>query len=345
MTGGKGPSRRRFIAIAAAAAGLPLLPGKAGAVPQWSWEGRALGAAARIQLCHPDRAVARNLVEGCVAELERLESAFSLYRDDSEISRLNRNGALDDPTADFVALMLQAQEWGRRTDGAFDFTVQPLWRLYADHFAAPGHDPSGPTPRRVAAALASVDYRAVDIGRRRVGFAKPGMAVTLNGIAQGYITDRISHRLRNSGIQSTLVEMGEIAGVGLRGDGTPWQVELRGAGIDAPDLLSLSNQAVATSAGGATPFDSTGRFHHLLRPRSGDCASWWRTLTVVADTATSADALSTALYVAPRDDAHRIVARLEAEGSSVQVFVWRDDGARERFCASTEPSRISYRQT
>lgn len=345
MTGAKGPDRRRFIAIAAAAAGLPLIPGGAGAVPQWSWEGSALGAAARIQLCHPDRAVARNLVEGCVAELERLEGAFSLYRENSEISRLNRDGILDDPSPDFVALMLQAQGWGRRTGGAFDLTVQPLWRLYADHFATPGHDPSGPTPRRIAAALSSVDYRAVDIERRRIVFAKPGMAVTLNGIAQGYITDRIAHRLRDGGIQSTLVEMGEIAGIGLRADGRPWQVALSGSGNGAPSLLSLADKAAATSAGAGTPFEPRGRFHHLLNPRSGACISQWRALTVVADTATSADALSTALYVTPREDARRIIAGIGEGGASVEVIAQRDDGRFERFPDPPEPSRISTRQT
>lgn len=331
MITGRSMTRRRFVAIAAAATGLPLFPTSVGAVPQWSWEGIALGAAARIQLCHPDRGLARDLIGRCIADLDRLEDSFSLYRDESEISRLNRDGVLVDPSPDFVALMRQALSWSERTGGAFDPTVQPLWSLYADHFAAPGHDPSGPAPGQIAAVLSVIDHRAMDVERERVAFARPGMAVTLNGIAQGYITDRIVQRLRESGIESTLVEMGEIAGVGLRGDGRSWQIEIAGAPNDPQALLALSNKAAATSSGAGTPFDPTGRFHHLFLPGTGACANEWRALTVVAASATAADALSTALYVMPRARARPILAGLAESGSPVEVIAQCADGRLDRW--------------
>lgn len=311
--------RRRFLAILAAAAGLPLLPGRPGAVPQWTWDGIALGAAARIQLCHPDRDHARDVVERCVADLHRLESAFSLYRPDSELSQLNRDGFIDNPSHDFVALMRQSQEWGNLTDGAFDPTVQSLWRLYADHFSGSDPDPRGPSADAIAAAASLVDYRAVDIARTRVAFTKPGMAVTLNGIAQGYITDRIVRRLRDSGIESTLVNMGEIAGVGLSGDGSPWQIGLRGTPENPGIRIPLLNRAVATSAGSATPFEPRRRFHHLFAPHSGTCANHWDALSVIAGSATAADALSTALYVVPPECARQMLQNLGL-GADVVAF-------------------------
>ncbi|MBL8700231.1 MAG: FAD:protein FMN transferase [Alphaproteobacteria bacterium] len=313
--------RRRTLAILAAAAGLPLPGAGATAVPTWEWQGDALGAAARIRLAHPDRTAARILIEGCVAELRRLEAAFSLYRTGSEISRLNLEGTLDAPSADFVALMRAAQAWGERTGGAFDVTVQPLWRLHADHFARHPGDRRGPPAAALDAARTVVDFRAISITPRRIAFARPGMAITLNGIAQGFITDRVADRLRDGGIGSTLVEMGEIAAVGTRSDGAPWSV-----GVPARDgtlvaTLALRDRAAATSAGHATPFEPTGRFHHLFDPRTGTSANAVAGVSVVAERATTADALSTALFVTPLSEAPALLQRACDASTGVDALV------------------------
>ncbi|MCC6466802.1 MAG: FAD:protein FMN transferase [Alphaproteobacteria bacterium] len=334
MKAGPAIGRRRVLAVLAAAGGLPLWPGRIGATPSWTWQGDALGTSARIQLCHPDQAQARSLVEACVAELRRLEAAFSLYRADSELSLLNRDGFLEFPSPDFRALMSMARDWGALTDGAFDATVQPLWRLYADHFAAHPGDRSGPAAPALAEACRQVDYRAVDISPRRIAFGKPGMAATLNGIAQGYITDRVVDRLREGGIDSTLVEMGEIAGIGLRGDSAPWTVAVPDAGGRIALSLPLRDRAIATSAGYATPFDRDRRFHHLFVPRSGACANHVDTLSVVAGTATAADALSTALYVTPPLDVPAMLRRVRAAAGPVEAVALRG-GDLVRLTATT----------
>src|SRR5689334_4466965 len=114
MKSGPGLTRRRFVTIAAAAAGLPLLPpllhashGRA-AAPIYTWRGAMLGADACIQLHHPNADTARRLIEACVAEAARLEKIFSLYRADSAVVRLNRQGELRDPPADLVRLLSEA---------------------------------------------------------------------------------------------------------------------------------------------------------------------------------------------------------------------------------------------
>src|SRR5690606_10882163 len=99
-----------------------------------------------------------------------------------------------------------------------------LWRAYADHFAAPGADPAGPSQERIANALAFVGFDGVGFNRDRIAFARSGMALTLNGIAQGFITDRIVELLRAGGVTSTLADVGEIRALGRRPDGTPWRV-------------------------------------------------------------------------------------------------------------------------
>ncbi|TWA83180.1 thiamine biosynthesis lipoprotein [Azospirillum brasilense] len=296
-------TRRRFLGIAAVAAGLALLPGglRAAGVPVRTWRGVALGADSVLQLAHPDPAEADRLIALCLEEVARLERVFSLYRTDSALARLNRDGVLDAPPADLVRLLSEAAAVSRRTDGAFDPTVQPLWQLYAGHFARPGADPAGPPEAVLRAARELVDHRKLRVEPGRVAFAGRGMAVTLNGIAQGYITDRVSERLRAEGMTDVLVDLGEIRALGHHPSGRPWSVGLADPLVEGRNAgtLEIADRAVATSGGYGTPFDPAGRFTHLFDPATGGCAREWLAVTVLAPDATTADALSTALSVAP----------------------------------------------
>ncbi len=180
--------------------------------------------------------------------------------------------------------------------GAFDVTVQPLWRLYAAHFGSPDADPNGPSDAAIAEALALVDYHGVTVASDSIRLAGSGMAVTLNGIAQGYITDSVAELLRAEGLDSVLIDLGEIRALGDHPEGRPWSVGLKDPG-DAARItrrLELRDRALATSAGAGTRFDAQGRHHHLFDPRSGRSAQRYTSVSVVAETATRADALSTA---------------------------------------------------
>jgi thiamine biosynthesis lipoprotein len=324
-------TRRRFLAIAGAAAGLSLASGRLAAARAVGglhvWRGVALGAEASIQLWHPDEARARRLIELCVAEIERLERIFSLYRADSAVSRLNAAGALEVPPLELVELLGRAAAVSRATDGVFDVTVQPLWQLYAAHFARPDADPAGPDLRKV---LPLVDWRGVVVEAGRIRFARPGMAITLNGIAQGYITDKVADLLRANGIGEVLLDLGEVRALGRHPSGRPWRVGLADprSGTDSRLLekLDITDAAVATSGGYGTLFDPAGRHTHLLDPRSGGSARAARGVTVVADDATTADALSTAFAlmtdaaIAARIQSLRGLRVLVAEGGRVTAI-------------------------
>lgn len=278
------PSRRRFIAIAAGAAALAVagVPAGRAATGLRRWKGAALGAQAEIVL--PEAAM--DLLPRVRAEIERLEAVFSLYRSDSALVRLNRAGVLDAPPLELVELLGRARSVSALTDGAFDATVQPLWALRARHLQAG----TTPTAEEMAAALALVDWRDVRVAPGRIAFARPGMAVTLNGIAQGYITDRVADLLRRAGLETVLVSLGETRALGAHPDGRPWQVA-PGQGAEA---LPLADGALATSE----PAASSG---HILDPRSGLTGTDASRVTVAAPTATVADAVSTALTLLPRD--------------------------------------------
>jgi thiamine biosynthesis lipoprotein len=296
-------TRRRMIAIVATAAGSAFLTGgrTAQAGDAVRWHGSALGAQVSIEIYHPDRAEAERLVERCIQDVRRLEQQFSLYQADSAICTLNRSAILVSPDPDMVALLKASLFFGDLTDGAFDPTVQPLWQLYADHFSSERPDPEGPPAERLAETLAKVGRGGLRVSADRVALVKRGAAITLNGIAQGYATDRVVDRLRKAGLSTTLVDMGEIRAIGSRPEGTPWRVGL--ADPDKPGVLTetidLVDRAVATSAGAGFRFDAEGRFTHLFDPTTGRSPALYSTVSVIAPTATEADALSTAFSLMP----------------------------------------------
>lgn len=297
-------SRRRCLTITAAAAGLALAPKLSRAADSSaaiSWRGILMGADASLRLHHPDPEAARKLLAVCIAEVRRLEQIFSLYRDDSAVSRLNRDGFLLAPPKDLVDLLQVAQDCHARTGGAFDPTVQTLWMTYRTHFSSPGADPAGPPAGALRQALAKVGLNGVLVDRNRIAFRRKGMQLTFNGIAQGYATDRVVDILRAGGIETCLVDIGEPRAVGADPSGRPWQV-----GVVDPahsdkigTTLDVVDRAVATSGGYGFQFDEAGLFNHLLDPRTGGSASLYKSVTVIFANATQADALSTAFSLLP----------------------------------------------
>ena len=211
----------------------------------------------------------RQAIAACRDEITRLERIFSLYRADSALSRLNRQGRLDAPPLELVELLAFSARVSAATGGAFDVTVQPLWDLYAGHFADPAADPAGPAERRSLPPWhwsTGARSRSTPAGSH---FSRPGMAVTLNGVAQGYITDRIADLLRGRGFDNVLVELGEIRALGRHPDGTPWRAGIADPRNPSTVLLELplADIALATSGGYGTWFDPGPPPSPPLRPR------------------------------------------------------------------------------
>jgi FAD:protein FMN transferase len=322
-------TRRRFLAISAAAGGLPLLPialAPARAAPLLRvWSGTALGCDATLQIHHPDPAAADRLIAASLAEVARLERVMSLYRPESALCRLNRDGVLDDPPFDLVRVLSEARRYSRLSGGAFDVTVQPLWNLYADHFSRPDASPDGPSPDALAEAVARVGQEALEVDPARLRFARPGMGVTLNGLGQGYITDRVVELLRAGGVEHALVDMGKIRAIGGHPSGGPWSIGLedpRAPGTIA-EHIPLVDRAVGTAGGYGTLFDEAGRFNHIFEPWNGRTSWRWLAVSVGAATATESNALSNAFALMPEEATAPIVRAL----GLVAHFV-RPDGAR-----------------
>ncbi|AZO23602.1 FAD:protein FMN transferase [Mesorhizobium sp. M1E.F.Ca.ET.045.02.1.1] len=329
-------TRRRFIRISGTVAGVSLAalgagsawPGRASPLFH-EWHGVALGADASLRIYHPDAAGAERLIADALAEVRRLERVFSLYDDSSALSRLNRDGELTDPPQELVELLAMSARYARATSGAFDPTVQPLWTLYAKHFSTAGADPSGPSAADIGGAVAKCGYQRILVDTGKVAFAQSGMALTLNGIAQGYITDCVAELLRARGVTHTLVDMGETRALDAHPAGRPWSVGIKDPRDDDRLLatLALDNQAVSTSGGYGTELDPAGRFNHIFDPTTGLCAGRYLSVSVVAPTATCADALSTAFSVMPMD---RAFSALADAGATRAYFVLPDGRVIER---------------
>lgn len=316
-------NRRRFISICAGTALAGAIPGSALSARSSTvrWRGVAMGAQAELIVNHPDQREAEAAMRLVLGEIRRLEKVFSLYDQESSLSRLNQQGVLHMPAPDLVRCMGDAAHISEISNGAFDVTVQPLWDLYSQHFKADPTSAQGPSQLEIATARGLVNYRAVEISLQSLRFTKPGMGVTLNGIAQGYITDRVADLLKANGFENVLIDLGETRGVGQREDGSPWRI-----GIKAPDTtgillqkVSLRDKAIATSGGYGTRFSTNGNHHHLFDPRTGQSARYWDSVSVIADDATRADALSTAFSSLPEPDIREIAETLNVSVIAVEA--------------------------
>jgi thiamine biosynthesis lipoprotein len=309
-------NRRRFLLTAIGACG-PLGPGAAAwlghrldhrrtagatcgaslpdGLQQFTQTSVALGTQVSLAVLHADGEIACRAAAAAMAEIQRVEVVMSIYRPESQLSRLNRCGILERPDPYLIEILGAVQAISKQSAGAFDATVQPLWTLYAEAAKAGGL----PHPSDVADALQKVDWRRVEFSPRRVRLHGKGTAVTLNGIAQGFAADQAADALRRFGIEHALINSGEFAALGNKSDGRAWTV-----GIQHPRredayaaIARLRGRCLATSGDYATRFSDDYRFNHLFDPHTGRSPDHFASVSIAAPTATQADALSTAVYV------------------------------------------------
>lgn len=272
-------TRRRLLTISAAlplAAGLPAL---AAEQPR-TWRGFAMGARVELHLAHPDGA---RLARMALDEIARLEQVFSLYKTDSALMRLNRTGQLTAPPPELLECLALCASVHAASGGRFDPTVQPLWAALAEAHA----QGRTPTEDEIAHARTLIGWRGVEFSAQAVRLAHPDMALTLNGVAQGVVADRVAALLRREGLELGFIDTGEMQAIG-----PDWPVQIESGGA-----LSLSDRALASSATLGTVLDADGTQGHILSPL-GEAAPQ-RAISISARSAGLADALSTAACLMP----------------------------------------------
>ncbi|WP_417517968.1 FAD:protein FMN transferase [Minwuia sp.] len=306
-------TRRRFIAISAAAMVAPLGGIAASAATETvTWRGIALGAQASITLKGSHLAKLDHVVKSVESEISRLEDIFSLYRSNSVISRLNREGQIATPPPELLQVISLVSSVHRQSSGAFDPTVQRLWRLHA----RAGQEGRQPDTGELDQVRQLTGWQHVRYSTTSVRFRRPGMEMTLNGIAQGFVADRVADLLRREGFADVLIDMGEISAQGQRPSGGPWRVGVADPAGRVVTDIDLSNRALATSSpGGGLPEDKL-HSRHMIDPRTGAPGGEWNLVSVSDAQAAVADALSTAISLLDRRAAEALMhgfpgARLE----------------------------------
>jgi len=238
--------------------------------------------------------------------VDEIEDRITVYRDTSELARLNATAATgwQPVAADLFELLTLARELHARTDGAFDMAAGTLVRTWG-FLRRQGRTPS---PEELARAreAAGMQWVELDPAGKRVRFVRAGVELNPGAIGKGWAIDRAIERLRDRGVANVLVHGGSssVRALGERGPGLPgrrgWPVGIRHPMRPGRRLatVAVENRALGTSGSGTQFFIDRGRrLGHILDPRSGVPAEGVLSATVIAPSAAEADSLSTALYV------------------------------------------------
>ena len=242
-----------------------------------------------------------------------------------QVSALNLKGDLPTPSSDLVTVVNESLRFSADTEGAFDITVKPALDLFTK-FLSGG---PGPTEAEFEAAQRLIDFERVQAGSGSLSLADPGMSVTLDGIAPGYILDNAATGLRRSGVKSALVQSGgTIVAIGSRSDGSPWKIGIR----DPTDenaivgTLLLKDQAVATTGDYENYFTPDKSYYHVVDPFTARSPLFSHSATVVAPDALTADSLGVALMVRDPVDGLRVLDHMK----DTECFIYARDGSKVR---------------
>ncbi len=280
-------------------------------------------------------------IEDAVAELlERLDQSMSTYKPESELNKLNRLATGEEITisADLWQVLQGAQHIHALTLGAFDPTVGPLVDLWGF-----GPEDSGdkiPSEADIHALMAKVDFGQLRLASDNKVSKLAEIELDLSAIAKGYAAQQVAALLKTRGFSNFLVEVGgELQLAGLNRKGTPWRIA-----IEVPSLvpggiekiIAVSNIGVATSGDYRNYFERDGlRYSHTIDPRSGKpITHHLASVTVLADTATVADALATAFMVMGVDKTLELAGQRDIP---VYLLVKTADGFQASHSAAFTP--------
>ena len=275
----------------------------------------SMGSALRISAWAPDDARTSAALEEVFQQFDRLDALLSVWREGSDVQRVNAAAGreavpVSRELLEVLAAARQVSEW---TGGKFDATFAALsdvWRF--------DHDRDGrvPSAAELAVRLPLVDYKAVSVDERAgtVFLETKGMRLHVGGVGKGYAIDRAAAILRARGIHDFIIQSGGDLYASGRRANRPWRVGIqdpRGADNVSFAAMALTDAALSTSGDYERAFLRDGRrYHHILDPASGMPADRSRSVSILARSATLADALSTGVFVMGPDEGLALVERL-----------------------------------
>lgn len=273
---------------------LPVLPAQA----DWFQRTEAImGTRIHVELWHDDAAMARQLMQQVIDEMHRIDHLMSPFKETAQLAIVNRDAASRpvEVTPELFNLLVTANRFSDLSGGAFDVTFASLGHQfdYRKHVRPEGKQ------QQQAAALINYKSLRLDADRHTVFFSRPGMRIDLGGIAKGHAVDNAIRILQLAGVKHAIVTAGGDSR--LLGDrrGRPWMLGIRHPRGDSHVVsLPLENVALSTSGDYERYFEEGGvRYHHIIDPKKGDSAREVISTTIIADDATTSDALSTTVFV------------------------------------------------
>lgn len=259
----------------------------------------AMTTSVELEFWLDDPAQADVIARSVLSVFHQVDHQMSRYRDDSELSRVNREAAAGPVpvSSSLFRVLSKAREVSELSHGAFDITFGSVGYLYdfRKH--------RKPTDDELQQGLAGVDYRSVELDAetQAVRFRHPGTVTDLGGIAKGYAVDLGIERLRQAGIRyARLSAGGDMRLLGNK-RGRPWVVGVRDPRAENREAVRLPLEEVAVSTSGDYErffIDESGeRIHHILSPRTGKPVHGVQSVTILGPDTLSTDGLSTAVFV------------------------------------------------
>jgi len=247
--------------------------------------------------------------------LKKVDALMSTYKEDSEISILNRE-AKAQVSGETLEVIEDAIKFSNLTDGAFDITCRPLINLWKKA----KKEEKVPSEMEIEEAISLVDYQRIILEGNQIRLEKKGMQIDLGGIAKGYAVDKAIEALKKNGIKRALVNAGgDLYALGTDPQGEKWQI-----GVQDPrdedkiiDIIKVKDKAVATSGDYRRYFTLEGkRFSHIVNPKTGlTVQDVPMSVTIIGPDATTTDALSTGVFVLGPEEGMKLIESLpEVEG-------------------------------
>ena len=260
---------------------------------------------------YTDEGIAEEAISAAFTRMEEIERIATIWDSEGEAFKLNRDGYLDVPSDELSELIKLSLYYSELTEGSFDITVQPLLDLWAGGL---WRERKEVQQSKINETLRLIGSDMIGIDGNRIYFKTEGMKITLGGIAKGYAVDEALRVLQGMGIKHALVNAGgDIGTIGSRQDGGLWTVALVNPDDITQSLATFrfSGKAIATSGNYVRYFDPEARVHHIIDPHTGFSAPGTISVTIIAESTTQADALSTAVFVMGPEDGMRLVESLD----------------------------------
>ncbi len=268
-----------------------------------------MGTFVTISAMHESQSLAEEALGKAFERMASLEAELSRHSS-SALQELNRQGKLFSAPQSLVHVVERAQRIHSMTSGAFDMTVAPLLDVYRK-----AQNPQGSMQLdagEVRAARELMQAQEVYVSADHVRLGRAGMALTLDGIAKGYIADMASEVLSKAGVHHHLVNAGgDIRVSGQKSEQGAWRVAVENPARNGQVLTSLNLRgAIATSGNYEMFYDADKKHHHLIDPKQAQSAQYSVSVTVTAPTTLEADALATALSAMPAKAAVQLIESL-----------------------------------